>query len=82
MGKEAEREETQVTEKGQVGEENEEEQSAMIEEVMEEKESNFEAKDPLVEVNLGTEEEPRMTKISGLLLEESQDQLVQLIKKY
>ena len=82
MGKEAEREETQVTEKDQVGEENEEEQSAMIEEVMEEKESNFEAKDPLVEVNLGTEEEPRMTKISGLLLEESQDQLVQLIKKY
>lgn len=27
----------------------------------------FEAQDPLVEVNLGTESEPRMTKISGVL---------------
>ena len=34
---------------------------------MAEKKPNFEAQDPLVEVDLGTDEEPRMTKISGLL---------------
>ena len=28
---------------------------------------SFEAQDPLIEVNLGTVDEPRMTKISGLL---------------
>ena len=36
----------------------------------------------LLEVNLGTEKELKMTSINGILLEESQDQLVQLIKKY
>ena len=51
------------------------------EEIMEEKKPNSEAQDPLVEVDLVIEEEPRITKVSGLLLEESQDQLVQLIKK-
>ena len=48
---------------------------------MEEKKASFEAQDPLSEVNLGAEKELRMTKISGLLLEEDQDWLVQLIKK-
>ena len=46
------------------------------------KKSDFEAQDPLLEVNLGTSEEPRVTKISGLLPEEDRDQLIQLIKKY
>ena len=52
------------------------------EEIEEEKKPNFEAQNPLVEVNLGTEKEPITIKVSGLLLEESQSQLVQLIKKY
>ena len=41
-----------------------------------EKKLSFKSQDPLVEVNLGTDEEPRMTKVSGLRLEESRDQLV------
>ena len=49
---------------------------------MAEKKPNFEAQDPLVEVNLGTEKEPRITKISELLSEESRDQLVQHIRRY
>ena len=32
---------------------------------------SFECQDPLVEVNLGTNKEPRMTKVCGLLLKES-----------
>ena len=40
---------------------------------MAEKKPNFETQDPLVKVNLGTDEELRMTKISGLLLEENRD---------
>ena len=38
---------------------------------MVEKKPNFEAQDPSMEVNLGTNEEPRMKKISGLLPEKS-----------
>ena len=49
---------------------------------MVEKKPSFEAQDPLVEVNLRTDEEPRITKISGLLPEKSRDQLVQLIRRY
>ena len=74
--------ETQLAEKDQVEEVNDEEQDMKNEEMMEEKKSNFKDEDPLVEINLGTEEESRMTKVSGLLPDESQDQLVQLIKKY
>ena len=61
---------------------NDKEHDIAKEEVMVEKKPNFEAQDPLVEVNLGTEEEPRMTKINRLVLEENQDQLVQLIRRY
>ena len=49
---------------------------------MAKKKANFEAQDLLVEVNLGTNEEPRMTKINDLLPEKGRDQLVQLIKRY
>ena len=34
------------------------------EEIMEEKKPKFKAQDPFVEVNIGTEEKPRMTKAS------------------
>ena len=37
--------------------------------------SRFEAQDPLLEVNLGSEHEPRVTKISGLLNKECQTKL-------
>ena len=37
---------------------------------------NFEAQDPLIEVNLGTVDESRQTKISGLLSRGECDQLV------
>ena len=37
---------------------------------------SFKAQDPLIEVNLGTVDEPRMTKISGLLSQGERDQLV------
>ena len=47
-----------------------------------EKKRNFRSQDPLVEVNLGTEEEPRITKVSGLLPKGSRDQLVLLIRRY
>ena len=43
---------------------------------------SFEAQDPLIEVNLRTAEEPRQTKISGLLSQGNRDQLIQLITKY
>ena len=74
--------ETRLAVKDQVQEVNDEEQEMKDEEIMEEKKPNFEAQDPLLEVNIKIEEEPRLTKVSGLLPEESRDQLVQLIKKY
>ena len=37
---------------------------------------SFEAEDPLIEVNLGIANEPRLTKVSGLLDESNRDQLV------
>lgn len=43
---------------------------------------SFEAQDPLIEVNLGTTNEPRVTKISGLLSQGERDQLIQLITRY
>lgn len=43
---------------------------------------SFEAQDPLEEVNLGTNDEPRMTKVSGLLAEKDKSYLVELITKY
>ena len=43
---------------------------------------SFEAQDPLIEVNLRTLNELRMTKISGLLSQGERDQLIQLITKY
>ena len=49
---------------------------------MAKKKPNFEAYDSLMEVILGTDEEPRMTKISNLLPRKSRDQLVQLIRMY
>ena len=55
---------------------NDEEQGIVNEEVMAKKKPNFEAQDPMMEVNMGTEEEPRMTKIRGLMPKESRDQLV------
>ena len=73
--------ETQLAEKDQVKEVNDEEQGLNSEEIMEVKKSNFEAQDPLVEVNLGTEGELRMTKVSDLLPEDNRDQVLQLIKK-
>ena len=48
--------ETQLTEKDQVEEMNDEEQGIANKEVMEEKRPNFEAQDPLVEANMGTKE--------------------------
>ena len=62
--------ETQLVQKDQVGEVNDEEQDIRNKEIMEEKKRNFKAQDPLVEVNLGSEEELRMTKVRSLLLEE------------
>ena len=47
-----------------------------------EKKSNFEPQNPLVGVNLGTDKEPKVIKISGLLPKGSRDQLVQLIRRY
>ena len=43
---------------------------------------SFEAQDPLIEVSLGTVDELRQTKISGLLSQGERDQLVQLITRY
>ena len=43
---------------------------------------NFEAQDPLVEVNLGIEEEQRVIKVSSFLAKEDKAQLVNLIKQY
>ena len=40
---------------------------------------SFEAQNPLIEVNLGTVNKLRMTKISALLSQGERDQLVQLI---
>ena len=44
--------------------------------------SSFKSQDPLIEANLGTVDESRQTKISGLLSQGERDQLVQLITKY
>ena len=43
---------------------------------------SFQAQDPPIEVNLGTIDEPRMTKSSGLLNHGERDQLIQLITSY
>lgn len=43
---------------------------------------NFEAHDPMLEVNLGTADKPKMTKISGLLAEPEREQLTALITNY
>lgn len=43
---------------------------------------NLEAQDPMVEVNPGTADKPRTTKISGLLAETKREQLTALITKY
>lgn len=43
---------------------------------------NLEAHDPMVEVNPGTVDKPRTTKISGLLAETKREQLTALITKY
>ena len=75
--------ETQLAKKDQIEREGDEKQQHIDDiEVVEEKRASFEAQDPLLEVNLGTKKEPRMTKISGLLLEDDQDWLVQLTKKF
>ena len=74
--------EIQLVKKDQAKEVNDEDQGIANEEVMTKKRLNFEAQDPLMEVNLRTEEEPRMKKISSLLPEESRDQLLQLIRRY
>ena len=42
----------------------------------------FEAWDPLININLGIEEKPKMTKVSSLLVEEDRVRLVNLIKQY
>ena len=61
----------QLAEKDLTEEENEEGQNGQKQVVTVETRLNFEAKDPLVEVNLGIDEEPIMTKTRGLLLEKS-----------
>ena len=43
-------------------------------------EPSFEAQDPLIKVNLGTEEESRTIKVSGLLTKEDRNRLVDLVK--
>ena len=43
---------------------------------------SFKAQDPLIEVNLGTINESRMTNINGLLSQGERDQLIQLITRY
>ena len=59
--------ETHLAKKDQAKEINDEEQDIVKKEVMAKKKPNFEAQDPLMEVNLGTEKAPKVTKISGLL---------------
>ena len=44
--------------------------------------SNSENQDPLVEVNLGTQEEPRVTFISGHLRPEEFARILEVLKKY
>ena len=39
-----------------------------MEKLCQKKKPNFEVQDPLVEVNLGIEEEPRMTKVSSFVI--------------
>ena len=73
---------TQLAEKDPVEEENEERHNVQNEAAIAERKPNFEAQDPLVEVNLGINEEPRTTKISGLLPKKIQYQLVQLVRRY
>ena len=63
--------ETQLAKKDQVWELNDDEQGMRNEEITEEKKLKFEVQDLLVEVNLGIEEERRMTKISSLLPKEN-----------
>ena len=41
---------------------------------------SFKAQDPLIEVNLRTEEEPRMTKVNDLLAKEDKVWLIDLVK--
>ena len=43
---------------------------------------NFAAQNPLVEVDLGIEGEPRIIKVSGLLAKEDEVWLIKLIKQY
>ena len=43
---------------------------------------SFETQDPLIEVNLGTEEKPNIIKVSGLPAEEDRNRLIELIKQY
>ena len=74
--------ETQLAEKDFAEEEGEEEQKIQNEADIAEKKSNFEPQNPLVGVNLGTDKEPKVIKISGLLPKGSRDQLVQLIRRY
>lgn len=43
------------------------------------KRSTFETYNPLIEDNLGSLQEPKITKVSGLITEKERDQLVELI---
>ena len=43
---------------------------------------SFKAQDPLIKVNLRTEEDPRMTKVSDVFAKEDKVHLVNLIKQY
>lgn len=43
---------------------------------------SFEAQDSLKEINLGTNDRPRTTKASGLLVEKDKNHIVKIITKY
>ena len=43
---------------------------------------SFEAQDPLIEVNLGTDHDPKMIKANGLLAKGNRNWLIGLIKQY